>query len=254
MGFKLMLRLGAVLAVLPALSACLNPARLAQAPIPQAWVATDPPGSTLVVVLPGRGDDLDGLRDAGIAEAIREAAPTVDILLAGATWPYYAAGGVADRLRDEVLLPARERGYRQIWLAGASMGGFGALLVQYSHPGLVDGLLLMAPYMGAGPLMREIADAGGLMAWEPGPVPAEVDRDTVFREIWRMVQGWGQSPDSAPPVWLLCGEEDRFMPAAQMVAAVLPESHFVQRAGGHAWVVWAPGAAEVVRRISAGGG
>ncbi|HEV7164193.1 MAG TPA: alpha/beta hydrolase-fold protein [Gammaproteobacteria bacterium] len=205
----------------------------------------------LVIVLPGRGDDLDDLQQAGIAEAVQRAWPQADVLLAGATLAYYLQGNVAVRLHDEVVAPARQRGYREIWLAGASMGGMGALLYERTYPHDVTGLVLMAPFMGNPSLIKEVAAAGGPAAWDPGLLPTAVNSDNYQREIWRVVKSWSAVPAEGDRVWLICGDKDRFMEAARLMAPQLPAGHFIEGEGGHDWPVWDTGAGQVFARIAA---
>lgn len=204
----------------------------------------------LVIVLPGRGDDLDDLAAAGIAAAVQHAWPGADVLLAGATPGYYLDGDVAARLHADVVLPARQRGYREIWLAGASMGGMGALLYERSYPHELAGLVLMAPFMGKPSLIREIAAAGGPAAWDPGPLPAQLDPDNYQRELWRMVKSWSADRAEAGRIWLICGDEDRFIDAAKLIAPLLPPGHFIQQPGGHDWPIWDAGAELAFKNIA----
>lgn len=206
-------------------------------------------GRPLVVVLPGRGDDLDDLAKTGIAEAVQQAWPDADVLLAGVTLGYYADGGMAQRLHDEVIVPARQRGYREIWLTGASMGGMGALLYERNYPHDVTGLVLYAPFMGNPSLIREIRAAGGPVSWDPGPTPATVDNDNYQRELWRLVKGW-QDPTEGRRIWLVCGDEDRFVGSARLIAPLLPKNHYAEIGGGHAWPVWDQGALYAFARIA----
>jgi pimeloyl-ACP methyl ester carboxylesterase len=203
----------------------------------------------LVIVLPGRGDDLDDLSKTGMAEAIQKAWPQADVLLAGATLNYYAEGKVPQRLHDEIIAPARARGYRQIWLAGASMGGMGALMYERVYPHDVTGIVLFAPYMGESGLIKQITDAGGVAKWDAGPKPAALDADDYQTEIWRVVKGW-QDPAEAQRIWLVCGDSDRFIEAAKLISPLLPPKHFVEVKGGHEWDVWDQGAAQVLPRIA----
>jgi hypothetical protein len=200
-----------------------------------------------VIVLPGRADTLEGLEASGIAGAIQDADPTAEVVLVGATLPYYMDGGLVKRLHEQVVVRAHLRGQTNIWIAGASMGGMGALLYEREHPGKVSGLLLMAPYLGDEDLIEEIEKAGGPVRWEPGPEPAAIDREVVTREEWRLIKGWYERPDIAQRVWLVCGAEDRFIPAVHMLAEILPAGHYLELAGGHKWVVWKQGATEALR-------
>jgi len=219
------------------------PVKLVPAPLQRAE-------RPLVIVLPGRSDDLDDLSASGIAAAVQGAWPAADVLLAGATPGYYLDGDLAARLRTDVIEPARRQGYREIWLAGASMGGMGALLYERAYPHDVSGLVLMAPFMGKPSLVREVAAAGGPAAWEPGPKPAQVGADDYQRELWRLVKAWGTDPQEADRVWLICGKQDRFIDAARLMAPMLAKDHYLEEPGGHDWPVWDAGAEYVFRSVA----
>ncbi|HSC46733.1 MAG TPA: alpha/beta hydrolase [Gammaproteobacteria bacterium] len=222
-------------------------------PIPtQQFAALQPaPTRTLVIVLPGRADDLEDMGRSGIVASIQSGWPGADVVLAGLTIGYYADGRMTERLHDEVVAVAHARGYLRIWIAGASMGGMGALLYERRYPQDVTGLVLMAPFMGSPSLVRSVADAGGVAAWDPGPVPAEVDADNYPNEMWRVVKSWAQDPVQAERIWLVCGDEDRLLPASKLIAPLLPKEHFIQPRGGHDWDVWDAGARQAFAGIAA---
>lgn len=208
------------------------------------------PHKRLVVVMPGRGDDLAMLDKSGIATAIQQAMPDADVLLVEATISYYMDGKLVQRMHDQVIKPARERGYEEIWLTGASMGGMGTLMYEHDHPGELAGLVLMAPYMGPGSLQKEIRAAGGLAAWDPGPQPPALTRDNVAREQWRVVKSWLSDPQRRRSVWLICGSQDSLRFAADIVATSLPADHSLRPEGGHRWVVWSPAAGEAFAKAN----
>ncbi|MGH8320524.1 MAG: alpha/beta hydrolase-fold protein [Gammaproteobacteria bacterium] len=216
--------------------------------IPAPQQATSHP---LVIVLPGRGDDLKDLQSVDIAQAIHKAWPQADVLLAGATISYYAYGSLTKRLHDEIIVPAQQRGYREIWLTGASMGGMGALLYERQYPHDVTGLVLFAPYMGDKSLVEKITADGGLRNWNPGAAPASVNGENYQTEIWRVVKTWALHPETAQNVWLAAGSRDRLLPASQLVAAALPSGHFIELPGGHDWKLWDAAATQIFARISA---
>ena len=214
-------------------------------PPPQAM-----PDAPLVIVLPGIGDDLEDLHASGIAAAIQRGWPRADVLLVGATLGYYLHGGIAQRLQNEIILPARARGHQVIWLAGASMGGMGALLHERRYPGQVTGMVLFAPYMGDRRLVEAIAAAGGVLHWNPGPLPAAVNKGNYQVELWRVVHDWTLRPDMAQHIWLAAGASDRLLPVAKLIAPVLPAGHFIELPGGHSWRVWDQAATQIFKRIA----
>jgi hypothetical protein len=220
-------------------------------PIPTTFIPAPQPARRLVVVLPGRGDGLEGLQRAGIAQAIQAQWPDADVELSGLAIGYYLQGNAIRRLHDEIVMPARKRGYREIWLLGASLGGLGALMYDGQWPGTVDGLVLLAPYLGEKPLLEEIAAAGGIAQWNPGPRPQTIDGDNFQRELWRHLQGWSRDPSAARNVWLAYGDQDYLRDTMPSLVPLLPPRHVLVREGRHAWSVWTPAARDILARIDA---
>jgi pimeloyl-ACP methyl ester carboxylesterase len=208
-------------------------------PIPAAFVAAAQPAHRLVVVLPGRGDDLDSLARRGIAEAIHRQWPDADVILTGLTLPFYRQGRVVQRLHGEILVPARQRRYGQVWLAGISLGGLGALMYDRAYPGAIDGMLLISPYLGDRPLYREIQAAGGLDRWQPGPERA-LTPETYQRELWRYIRRWTGQRRPASSVWLAYGDNERFRDRIALLASRLPAGHAFEMPGHHNWTLWDP--------------
>lgn len=218
-------------------------------PIPTTLVAAPQKAQRLVVVLPGRGDDLGGLSSSGIAQAVQSAWPDADVVLTGLALGYYMQGQAERRLHDEVIAPARKRGYEEVWLVGASLGGMGALMYDRAHPNEVDGIVLMAPYLGEKPLLHEIAAAGGIAEWKPRPAPAVVDADNFQYELWRHLQTWSRHPDKAKNVWLAYGDRDRLREAMPLLVPLLRKEQVLVRDGGHAWSVWSPATNDILTQV-----
>jgi pimeloyl-ACP methyl ester carboxylesterase len=242
-----LMRPGWMLAVLVLVAGC-GPRGNPAVAVPTAFVPAPQAAQRLVVVLPGRGDDLRALERSGIATAVQDAWPDADVMLAELAIGYYRAGIGPKRLHDDVIEPARARGYREIWLLGASMGGMGVLLYDLTYPGELDGLVLLAPYLGDRPILEEISAAGGVAPWNAGP-PRELGADTFQRELWRHIQGWSRDPAKARNVWLAYGDSDRLRDAMPVLAPALRPVQILVREGGHAWSVWSPAAKEIFSRI-----
>lgn len=229
-------RYALLVCIVALLSACY-PIGNANVPLPTAFVGAPQPARKLVIFLPGRGDDLAGLKKSGIAQIIQRQWPDADVELVGLTMAYYTNGQSTRRLQNEVMVPALKRGYQEIWLAGTSLGGMGALTYDRDYPGVVYGMLLMAPYLGDGSISKEIVKAGGLAQWNPGPTEA-VSPKTWQRELWRYLKGWSSDQGPVRHVWLAYGEHDRLRPDIELMSPSLRSSHVFVLPGGHSWKVW----------------
>jgi hypothetical protein len=217
-------------------------------PIPTLLIQAPHQAQRLVVVLPGRADDLDDLRKSGVAQAVQSAWPDADVMLTGLALGYYMEGQAQRRLHDEVVVPARRR-YKQIWLVGASLGGMGAVMYDRAYPGEVSGMLLLAPYLGEKSVWSPIAQAGGVALWEPPPRPAAVNAGNFQQELWRHLHSWSHQPQATRTVWLAYGTRDPLHDAMPLLASVLPPGHVLVRQGGHDWRVWTPMTHDVLLQI-----
>lgn len=206
-------------------------------PIPFVLVHAPQPATRVVVMLPGRGDDMASMQRRGVAQLIQREWPDADVVLTGLTMPYYLAGTAARRLHNEVMAPLAQRGYRQVWMAGISLGGMGTLLYDQAYPDEVHGMLLLSPYLGDRAIHQEIRDAGGLAAWQPGPAQP-IGPNTFQRELWRYLQQWSQRPGRTRTVWLAYGDSERFRKAIALMSPQLPASHVLQLPGHHDWKLW----------------
>jgi len=187
----------------------------------------------LLVLLPGIADTAEDYERYGFTEAIQRRRIPLDLALVDAHYGYYAKRSVLDRIREDVIVPARASGYRRIWLGGISMGGFGALLYASRFPGEVDGVLALAPYLGGASLIDEIANAGGLRRWNP----TDVGGHEHERSVWSWLRHEGERNED-PPILLGYGEADRFAAAHRLLSEVLPPNRVLTTPGKHRWPVW----------------
>lgn len=194
-----------------------------------------PPVDTLAILLPGAYDTPDDFLREGFVIAVRERQLPVDLQLVDAHLGYYGDRSVIDRLRQDVVLPARQAGYRRIWLVGISLGGFGALAYAMDHSSEVDGLFLLAPYLGTRGIQKEIAASGDLLRWQPGAAATDEDERRLW--LWLAQRATG-STAAQPPMWQGYGRDDRFAPAHRLLATALPAAHSQELPGGHDWTVW----------------
>jgi pimeloyl-ACP methyl ester carboxylesterase len=188
-------------------------------------------GGDLVVFLPGRGDRAEDFEERGMLAAARAAGLRADVLAVDAHLAYYYKRVVTQRLWEDVVLPARARGYRRLFVVGISLGGLGALAMTQEHPDAVDGVMAIAPYLGEPELTREIESAGGLARWEGAPS----ERD--FRGVWGFLRGYA-TREPRPPLWLAYGESDRYAYGHRLLASALPPGHVLVGPGGHDWRAW----------------
>lgn len=195
--------------------------------------ASDTRRNVLVVFLPGISDRADDFERFGFVQAVRHSRQPLDMIAVDARLSHYLSQQFAQRLRQEVILPARQQGYAQIWLVGISLGGMGSMLYARENPLDIDGVIAIAPYMGDGNLVEAVNAAGGPLNWQPGPtLPGDFRPDA-----WLWLKDY--QTDRDPPVFILAyGQDDRFAKAHGIIASMLPSNRIVCLPGGHDWGTW----------------
>jgi len=213
------------------------------APLTVHTIATScaTPVDTLIVLLPGARDHADEFVDEGFVDALRSRGIAADVALVDASVGYYKADTIVQRLDADVVGPARARGIKHIWFAGISIGGLGSLIYANERRGAVDGLLLIAPYLGEHAIAAEVEAAGGIRRWPPPRAIAPEDHD---HRLWQWLKTLTQPHDPAAgdvepsQVWLGYGRDDRFADAHRLLAAALPPDRVFTAPGGHDWPPW----------------
>lgn len=189
---------------------------------------------TLLVFLPGLRDPAAVFANEGFVAAARTKGFEVDMIGVEAHVGYYMEKKFLQRMKEDVIDPAKRRGYRQIWLIGISLGGFGALWYDVENPGDLAGIVALAPYLGEPEVIGEVGRAGGFAAWNP---PADRVLDDQYK-IWRGLKNYERQEKNRQRVYLGYGLDDKFAKADGLLATVLPSDQVFTVAGDHDWPTW----------------
>jgi pimeloyl-ACP methyl ester carboxylesterase len=240
--FELRLARRATVAVMLFLGGCALLPRPATVPMATlrlpAACATRP--DTLLVMLPGAASRPEEFETEGLVRALRERSIAADVVLVDSHLGYFRNRTFIERLRADVIAPAQAQGYRHIWLAGISLGGFGSMIYAAEQPQGIEGIVAIAPYLGEPVTLEAIRAQGGLASWR---VPADpVDPKDVGTPLWRWLKPYSQSPQpvTRPMLFLGYGLADRLRPGHDLLAAALPPTHVFTAPGGHDYPAWLP--------------
>lgn len=186
----------------------------------------------LLVLFPGARDRAGTFREEGFVEDIQKSGLSVDVVSADATMGYYLQSIAAQRLEEDVIGPARAKGYDQVWLLGISMGGYGTFHYAQAHPEHVDGIAAFAPFLGKDEVWQSVRDG----TFTPPPV-APVTEDNYSQQLWGYLKGLTAAP-TRPELYLGCGDSDRLREPFEVLAAPVPKDHVFRTEGGHTWGPW----------------
>lgn len=185
-----------------------------------------------LILLPGRGDAPEDFVEHNWIGAMRRRHLSVDTITAEATLGYYVKRTVRERLETDVMAKVLAAHYDEIWVAGISMGGMGALIVAQDHAKDLAGVVLMAPWLGENDILDEVQAAGGLVRWKPGTIAPDDDQ----RATWAWLQH--ATAAATPSLYLAAGNLDKLGRGHRLLAPVLPRERVFHTAGDHDWGSW----------------
>ena len=218
-------------------TACFLP-RPAEIPIPyQFHESKDQDKKSLVIFLPGRGDDIGAYERASFIDILKASSRPLDSVVVDGHLGYYIDRSLAERVHQDVMLPFREQGYEDFIVVGVSMGGVGALRLVRDYGDLVSGAVLLAPFLGDEKLLQELTTAGDLHSWREG-----LDHEPELDEqIWIWIDSIvSRDSHQILSTILAYGQKDKLRPGAEYFSGLLPESHTFTNDGGHGWNTWTP--------------
>ncbi|MBU1425350.1 MAG: alpha/beta hydrolase [Gammaproteobacteria bacterium] len=188
----------------------------------------------LLLMLPGAKNTPQQLVDYGFIRELRERRLPVDVLALDAHVDLYLERADIERVLHHTLDEARTHGYRRIWLLGISLGGSGAMICATQRTADIEGIFLLAPFLGTRGIIAEVEAAGGLQHWRAGEIGMR-DHERMLLEQIQCI-----TPDAGgfPPIYLGYGSEDRYRGASIMLAEGVPQARVSVAPGGHDWETW----------------
>ena len=234
---KLVLVVSIIVIAAMVIVACVAP-RKTESPIPSRFYASGANNkNTLVIFLPGRGDDIESYDRAGFIDILRSSTRPLDAVVVDAHFGYYNERTLVERVGEDVIRIYQDMGYDKFIVVGISLGGVGALRLRFDFPKLVVGTVLIAPFLGSAATIESIAAAGGLQTWQE----QQHKPNDVGEEIWSWLGSmYDEQSGTIPNTIIAYGENDRFAATSNYLAGSLSESFVFRNDGDHKWVAWSP--------------
>lgn len=200
------------------------------APMPSSISGLDLETQRLVLLFPGLGDRMGKFEKEGFQKLARDYPSVFDqaaFVELDAHFRYYPSGQLMERIEQDVLKRFPDK---KITVVGTSLGGFGAQIIARHFPDRVDQLILIAPYMGDGKLIRRVAEVGTELRPDDSPKAQQTLKNWAF-----LIQA---AEVGHPRVDVLVGNEDKLRRGIEILKSKAPQIPILELPGGHKWDVW----------------
>ena len=187
----------------------------------------------LLILIPGIADTEKTFSEKGFIQRIKNNKSTVDVIAAHIHLGYLMNDSFVTRIEQDIILPARKEGYKNIWIAGISLGGFVALNYVQARPTDIKGVLLLAPFLGEDSEIKIIRQAGGIHRWQPNNI------ETLSRtlKLWFWYQQRAKE-NKLQNIYLGYGNSDHLRSGIEQFARLIPQENIKVVSGGHNWECW----------------
>lgn len=221
------LRISFLIFVMIALSSCST-----NAPLESLYYNAEESKSqrSLIIFLRGRGGSHKDFATEGFIDSVKKRNLPYDMVAPNAHFGYYFGETLVERLKSDLIEPAKEKGYENIFLVGASMGGLGAIIYSRYYPEDVTGVYVISPFLGYKKIIGEIVDSGGLQQWQPGTYDPD---DDWQRMVWDWLKTNTDKQQQNPKIYLGYGTEDTYLQSQEIFGDALPSDYVITTAGGH---------------------
>lgn len=183
----------------------------------------------LLIILPGIRGNASLYEKLGFIDVFHEYYPDFDVYIADAHFGYYRNRSLLVYLENQIIMPAKKKGYSEIWMMGISLGGVGSLLQLRCCTGDIDGALLISPFLGDKKLHQQMDNAGGL---EEFVSAIENENDESLESMWRWLYLNAGKLSKEKRLWLTVGEQDRYDGHDVLAGLMTPESVLI-KPGSH---------------------
>jgi len=188
----------------------------------------------LLVMFPGINSAGTDFIDYGFVEVFQQKYSGVDIMLVDTRFAYTLTGNLSERIQNEIIVPALVKGYTNIWFVGVSLGGLGVLEYDKSFPDNINGMVLIAPYLGNEYKMKDF------LSHESPLMRSKLHYKSTDKTylLWRYILNKTKTKESKENLFLAYGDSDRLKDAHHTLADLLDDDNIFIEKGGHKWVTW----------------
>ncbi|MDH5600104.1 MAG: alpha/beta hydrolase [Gammaproteobacteria bacterium] len=208
-------------------------------PLELVWDKNGKKNHDLIIFLPGLYDVAEKFKKEHFFRIARNTGIKADMVAASVHLNHLLKKKMIKRLEKDLFQPALNKGYKNIWFVGVSLGGLNSLLFYQKHSKNICGVVLLAPYLGDKVISKAIENAGGIDNWQPDQFDKTEDIknknlvDLRVQYLWQWIKKLNNKNISQ--LYLGYGNNDRYAKAHKLFAKFLAEKNVIEIQGQHNW-------------------
>lgn len=203
-------------------------------PVNLLWDKLEGKSDSLIILLPGIYDTAETFKDEQFFTIAREAGIKAEMVAANIHVWHLVQDKMIERIEKDIFRYIKNKGYKNVWFVGVSLGGLNSLLFYQKHIKDVCGVVVVSPYIADKKLIKELKQAGGIKNWQPKPAGNKKIIEKKLQFLWK----WFQQQDiknNLNQVFLGYGKQDRYIEAIKLFENILDMKNVAKVEGKHDW-------------------
>lgn len=203
-------------------------------PVELVWDQSGEKVDSLVIFLPGLLDTAKTFKEEHFFSSARKAGVKADMVAAGIHLRHLIKKVMIERVEKDIFQHIQDRGYKNIWFVGMSLGGLNSLLFYQKHAKNICGVILLAPYLADESLAKELNGAGNIESWKS----KQTETTKVVKQNLRFIWEWLQQQalkNNLDQIYLGYGKSDKYQESISILHNMLDEENVVVIEGKHDW-------------------
>lgn len=203
-------------------------------PINLLWDKLEGKNDSLIILLPGVYDTAETFKDEQFFTIARKAGIKADMVAANIHLWHLVQEMMIERIEKDIFRQIKNKGYKNIWFVGISLGGLNSLLFYQKYTREVCGVVVVSPYIADKGLIKELKQAGGIKNWQPDVIENKktIEKRLLLLWVWLQQQ---DIKNNLNQVFLGYGKQDRYIESIKLFENILDKKNVIKVEGEHDW-------------------
>lgn len=203
-------------------------------PVDLVWDKLGNKTDGLIIFLPGIYDEGEIFEKEQFFDIARKEGIKDDLVAASIHIDHILEKKAVKRIEQDIFNDAVNKGYKNIWFVGVSLGGLNSLLFNQVHAKEICGVVLLAPYLGDKAITKKLALAGGINNWKPTFLQEKEIVNNRIQNLWVWIKKQNGNND-LKHVYIGYGNKDRYVESMNIFANLLDKKNVIVVEGKHDW-------------------
>ena len=204
-------------------------------PVNLIWDKAEKKTGNIIVFLPGLYNTAEIFIKEEFFTMARSAGIKADMVAASIDIQHLLQENMIERIEKDIYQVIKNKGYKNIWFVGISLGGLNSLLFYQKYYNELCGAVVLGPYLADEELTEELQSAGDIRNWKPKLKKDSEMIDQKIQTLWQWLQKMSFKK-KLNNIYLGYGDDDKYIDSIKLFHKILNNKKVIIVDGKHNWI------------------